>query len=351
MKLDPLQGMMLVIVFSLMLGLGAVLTPAKFMETLKDKDGKWNLKPVLIGLLCQVVLMPLLAFSIAKMFNVSDEQGLSMVMIGATPGGSTSNLFTYYSYSDLALSITMTTISNLLALGTLPFNIWLYGREFPVPQAGSDDTSTAEIPFLYIVVTVFVTVILPVSLGLLVRQKSPTWAERCETFSKYVGIIFILVAIVYGLVDNKEILSMGWKFWVSAIFMLPLGSGLGYAFSRFSGLEADQSRTVALETGIQNTTLTLLIIVLNYPRGNAAEKKLQDDLVAFPLMFSLFLVLTAAILTMFFAVTASPEDKAKHRPAYKSSEDATKAGGSASQEAKPATQEMELAGKDLGNTL
>ena len=103
--------------------------------------------------------------------------------------------------------------------------------------------------------------------------------------------------------------------WISAILLLPCGASLGYGLSVLSGLSAKAARTVALETGIQNTTLTIAVIVFAYPRGEEgdvgyeAAKDLQDKLLAFPLMFSLFLIITACLMTLLFRHIASEEDK------------------------------------------
>jgi predicted Na+-dependent transporter len=99
---DALQLLMVGVVFCLMLGLGSTVKPS-------DVTGlRHNPKPAAIGFISQFIFMPLMAFCLAKILDVPDTMGLSMILIGCTPGGSTSNLFTYFSRGDVGLSIAMT---------------------------------------------------------------------------------------------------------------------------------------------------------------------------------------------------------------------------------------------------
>jgi len=121
---DALSVLLGFIVSLLMLGLGSTTSIKDFKHQLK------NWPAPAIGFLCQVVIMPLLAYGAANAFDLSDPISLSIVAIGATPGGSTSNLFAKWSAGDLPLSITMTVCSNLLSFGTLPGLLALYGSQY-----------------------------------------------------------------------------------------------------------------------------------------------------------------------------------------------------------------------------
>ena len=121
---DVLQVLMVGVVFTLMLGLGSTVRVSDLLAIKK------NPKAPLIGFICQFVLMPLCAYALAKIVGVTDEQGLSMVLVGCTPGGSTSNLFTFFSRGDLPLSIVMTVISNSAAFFMMPLLLLIYGPAF-----------------------------------------------------------------------------------------------------------------------------------------------------------------------------------------------------------------------------
>ena len=291
---DVLQLFMVAVVVFLMLGLGATVTWETFTGIVKAPKGP------LIGMFCQFGCMPLLSFSLAKILGVSNLTGLSMVMVGCTPGGVTSNLFTYFSRGDVTLSIAMTVMSNSLAFGMMPLLLYIYGTSFT--------TDTVKIPYANLIVGLFLT-LFPAAIGMLVLKKNPPVAKKLEKIASILGMIFILVAGVQGVRDNLDLLTSGWKLWFAAVLMCPMGTAIGYCLAKLGKMEPRQCRTVALETGIQNTTLTIAIIMLSFPKGDVAVDgeeggKLKDDIhsetVAFALMYTLFLIVTSAMVSFVF---------------------------------------------------
>ncbi|GMI45092.1 hypothetical protein TrCOL_g10288 [Triparma columacea] len=284
---DTLQILMIGVVFFLMLGLGSTVRISDLTAI------KSNPKGPIIGFISQFLLMPLCAFALAKAVNVTDEQGLSMVLIGCTPGGSTSNLFTYFSRGDLPLSIAMTVISNAAAFFMMPLLLLIYSPAF----TGDD----IEIPYAQIFLGLLV-VLFPVAIGMVILAKKPDVAAKLEKFASVLGALFILAAIVAGCLQNKDLFTSGWKLWFCSIVMLPFAASFGYGLSTLAKLPKKQRRTIALETGIQNTTLTIAIIILSYPTSDTdpSKEELQKDVLAFPLMFSLFLVLSACVISFIF---------------------------------------------------
>jgi len=95
--------------------------------------------------------------------------------------------------------------------------------------------------------------------------------------------------------------------WIASILMLPLGTTSGYTLSKLSKCTPKQCRTIALETGIQNSTLTIAIIMLSFPGGTEAEDQQQQDVLAFALMYTFFLIVTATITTLGFAKYSQEE--------------------------------------------
>lgn len=288
---DVLQIFMILLVFCLMLGLGSTVRPQNIKDVIK------NPKAPAIGFVSQFILMPFTAWAMAKALGVPDTHGLSMILIGCTPGGSTSNLFTYFSRGDLPLSIAMTVVSNTAAFFMMPLLLLILGPSFT-----SDDV---EIPYASIFVGLLV-VLIPVGLGMVVLQKNEGVAKKLEKFASALGTIFIAAAIVAGIVQNPHLFTSGWKLYFSAILMLPCAAGFGYGIATLAGLPNKQRRTIFLETGIQNTTLTIAIITLAYPAGKEgsptkeAEDDLQKDVLAFALMYSLFLIISSCIATFVF---------------------------------------------------
>ena len=105
---------------------------------------------------------------------------------------------------------------------------------------------------------------------------------------------------IISLGSSKELFTSGYKLYLSSIFLAPCGYLAGYGLATLAKLPKRQRRTIALETGIQNSTLTISIIVLSFPEGDAAATQLQRDVLAFALMYSLFLVLSGVIVTYIF---------------------------------------------------
>ena len=151
-------------IFVLMLGMGATLTRKDFGTTLKHPKG------ILIGLLSQFGIMPLLAFTIARIFQLPDLVAISLIMVGATPGGTTSNLFTYYSRGDVSLSISMTVASSIAAIVMMPLLVGLYAQ-------GLD--TNIQVPYAKIAATILIMLI-PVIIGMTVRGKKPSAAKTLE---------------------------------------------------------------------------------------------------------------------------------------------------------------------------
>ncbi len=118
------QGLLGVLLIVLMMGLGSTLTLANFREILRRPKGP------LIGLASQFGWMPLVAFALATLLELPDAMAISLIVVGCTPGGTTSNLFTYYAKADVALSVSMTAISSVAALVMMPLTLTLYSADF-----------------------------------------------------------------------------------------------------------------------------------------------------------------------------------------------------------------------------
>jgi len=295
-----------------MLGLGATTQ----LDEFKKQVHNWPAP--LIGFICQVGVMPLLAFGAAHAFDLSDPIALSIVAIGSTPGGSTSNLFTKWSRGDLPLSITMTVISTVLSFGTLPGLLALYGSSFT--------NDSFQIPFVSILQSLLLVVI-PVAVGVTVRYFSAYWALWCERVGSACGVLFIVAAIIVGSVTEKSIWNAPAGSYVVGALLLLVGACLGYLLAWLFKFPRRQCRTIALETGIQNSTLTITVLTLSFPvDDNDPESKVfLEELLQFPLLYSLFLVIDSLICTGMFHYLAQfdpEEEQAEARLEEKKREEA-----------------------------
>ena len=294
--MDALQLIFGIIVVVLMLGLGAAMSPADFKAALR----MW--KAPLVAVLCQFILMPLISFGIALLLGVTKEQGISMLVVGCSPGGSTSNLFAYYSRADLPLSILATSLSTLLSVGMMPLCMFIYSGPFT-------DESVA-IP-LTSLITPLSLVIGPVVLGMVIRHFSTKIALWMEKAASVLGTLFLLAALVTGVVSNSHLFTDHWKLWIASALLMPVGSTLGYVNARLARLPSKACRTICLETGLQNSTLALTILAFSF--GDTEKFRAVS---VFPLLYSLFLLVDGVLITLLFRFLSrnDPQSSSEKEP-------------------------------------
>ena len=276
-------------IFILMLGMGATLTRKDFANALKRP------KAILIGMLSQFGVMPLLAFGIAKMLGLPDLVAIALIMVGATPGGTTSNLFTYFSRGDVSLSISMTVASSLASIVMMPLLVGLY--------VTSLDTGIA-VPLGKIIATI-VIVLLPVFIGMAVRGKSLSKARILEKTGSVFGILIIVFLIGSFVFREIEVLKNTGGAIYGGVALLCFGGFLfGYFCSRALGLNQRKSRTVSLETGIQNTPLTMAIIISSFPKAD------HPQMMILPLIYAISIVIYSCVVTLIYRKISAGETAA-----------------------------------------
>ncbi len=272
------QAGLALMIFIIMLGMGATIRPSEFKTVLTAP------KALSIGLLCQFGLMPVIALCLALTFNLPAAIALSLIMVGATPGGTTSNLFTYYARGNVALSVSMTVASTIAAVILMPLAIVVY--------AGQYTSAELQIPYEKIVITLAM-VMVPVVVGMFVLSKSEKAAKVLERTSSVLGVVLIAALIVKFMLRNTELLlSTPLSVITAAILLGLVGFLLGYWLARLLGLNNVESRTVSLETGIQNTPLTIAVIALSFAPGPQ-----QDEMLLLPAFYAVFIVLTSLIVS------------------------------------------------------
>jgi BASS family bile acid:Na+ symporter len=240
----------------------------------------------LIGLLSQYGWMPLIAFGLAKTLGLPDDMAIALIVVGCTPGGTTSNLFTYFAGADVALSVTMTAISTIVAVVAMPALLYVYSSAYT--------SATLRIPYGNVVSTLAVMLV-PMGLGMLVRARAPAAARVVERIGGLAGIAVLLLLIGSALVHNLDLLRATTATMFGAAFGLgALGFGLGWLGARAAGLGAPQRRAVAFETGIQNSPLALGILVASFTGEQQAR------MLWLPLLYALLVLISASGLTLVF---------------------------------------------------
>jgi BASS family bile acid:Na+ symporter len=283
------QNLMVAMVFAIMFGLGAGLTPRDFKLAIKRP---WGL---VIGWLTQFGIMPLLAFTLIIIFlwqlpmEYAAPVALGALLMGSVPAGTTSNIFTYFSKGNLALSVIMTTNSTLWAILMTPLVLALYGRVLFA------DNEEFQIPITNIVITLFLLLI-PVVGGMLIRRYSANIGAFLELIGGFFGLFFIVFLLVTWVPRNWELLAATpWQTYTVAIGLGLFGIAIAFTIAKLLKLHPMNVRTIALETGIQNGPLALAIVLLTF--GGTPNVGL---ILIVPALYSLFIVLVSTAVTFWF---------------------------------------------------
>jgi len=284
------QNLLVGLVFVIMFGLGAGLTPRDFKLAIKRPSG------LIIGFVTQFGIMPVLAYVLCLVFlfqlapEVAIPLSIGALLMGAVPAGTTSNMFTYFSKGNLALSVMMTTNSTLWAIIMTPLALAIFGNLLFAGQ-----NSEYQIPITNIVVTLAILLI-PVVLGMTIRRYSANIGAVLELMGGFFGLFFIVFLVATWVPRNWALLtSTAWQTYVVAIGLGLFGIAIAYGISKAIRLHPANARTIALETGIQNGPLAIAIILLTFS-GNPDI----GLILIVPALYSLFIVLISTVVTFIF---------------------------------------------------
>ena len=278
-----------IFVVTIMFGLGAGLTPKDFGLALRRP---WGL---VIGWLTQFGIMPLVTYLliISVLLPFSSTEGMILVALGAlimgsVPAGTTSNLFTYFSKGNLALSVTMTVNSTLWAFIMTPAALFLYSNFL-----GLDESLSIEFSELALVIF---GLIVPVGLGMLLRRLSANIGAVLELIGGALGLLFIPFLIIIWVPRNWQLLmTTEWPTYAVAIGMGLVGITVAYYLTKLFRMHPMNARTVALETGINNGPLAIAVIIAVY-----IDNPGIDQILLVPALYSLFIVLISTAVTLVF---------------------------------------------------
>jgi bile acid transporter len=279
------------LVFVIMFGLGSGLTPKDFKLALRRPQG------LIIGWLTQFGIMPLVAYLLIVTLLFQDAipreyaipVALGALLMGAVPAGTTSNIFTYFSKGNLALSVVMTTNATLWAILMTPLALLFYGG---LLAANNPDL---EIPIRNIVLTLAILLV-PVMFGMLIRRYSPNTGALLELMGGFFGLFFIVFLMVTWVPRNWNLLtSTPWQVYAVSIGLGLFGITIAYIIAKLIRVHPANARTIALETGIQNGPLAIAIITVTFSGSPAL-----GEIMLVPAMYSLFIVIVSTIVTIFF---------------------------------------------------
>ncbi len=275
-----LTGVILPIsLFIIMLGMGMTLVIDDFKRVLIYP------KAVSIGLLGQLIILPIVGFSIANFFTMSPELAVGIMILAACPGGVTSNVIAHIAKGDTALSITLTAISSIVTVVSIPLII-----SFSLSHFGTTGENF-NLPVSKTMATLFVITLLPVSIGMLIRAKAENFAVQTESgFNRFATITFIALVIIIVYTDRAQIFKAIQQTGIPSLLLNVGMMFIGYLLAKMFLLDARQTKTITLEVGVQNTTLSFVI----------AGTILNNATYALPAaIYSLFMYASAAAFILF----------------------------------------------------
>lgn len=246
-RVSPLTDYIPLLLGIIMFGMGLTLRPADFGLVLRRP------RAVLLGLCAQFLIMPLAAWSVSTALGLSGALLVGMVLVGAAPGGTASNVIVYLAKGDVALSVTLTSMATMLAPVLTPLLVlWLAGSDLPV---GFWDlfSSIAQI------------VLIPVIAGIVVRAAARRYVERVLPYLPLVSVsgIVVTVAAIVG-ANQDKVLTSGALLVLAVVLHNGIGLLLGYLAGKVGRLDESARRAVSVEVGMQNSGLAASLATAHF---------------------------------------------------------------------------------------
>lgn len=242
--------------FIIMLGMGLGLTLNDFKRVFIQP------KAVIIGLIAQLIVIPLIGFLLATIFPLSPELAVGVMILAACPGGPTSNMMTYLIGGNVALSITLTAMSSLITVFTIPLVVNLAMQNF------MKEAVALQLPFVKTVIQIAAITFIPVTIGMLLHNYAPQVAAKVEKSVKWLSLFF-LGLIIAGLLlkERDNVLSFFFQVGGVTLTLNLLTMALGYTIATLAKLDRSSAKAITVEVGIQNGTLAIAVAttLLNSP--------------------------------------------------------------------------------------
>ncbi|XP_022082277.1 ileal sodium/bile acid cotransporter-like [Acanthaster planci] len=261
--------------------MAAKVEPRELWERIKPPWG------IIIGMLCQFILMPPVAFTLAKCFDMSGASAVGLVLVGTCPGGFFSNIEVLLLDGDLVLSLAMTTFSTFLAVGMMPLNLLIYAQPF------IDGDGRLETPFRELLIQLC-GLVLPLVIGVPFFYKFPKARKFCLKLVKPFTFLLMVLGVVLYIPAQYYVFFGDWKVWVTSSIVTLIGAFLGMAVARIVNFNYHTSITIAIETGCQNTLLAVSVAKLFYVAP-------ESDVVAvIPLLIAIVSGIEGFVIVFFY---------------------------------------------------
>ena len=232
----------------IMLALGLGLTGQDFLRVAKQP------KDFLVGLICQLILLPIIAFLLLKIFNLPLEIALGVMIIAAAPGGVTSNVLTKFANGDVALSISLTAIISLISIISVPFIVFKSAELLEVTEISK------EISMIGISMKMFLVVTLPVIIGMLIRKFATNVVmSKSQLIERISVFLFVIVFAAIWVEEWENIMGYIKQAGLITLVLNIVMMFIGYYVAKFLASGVSQRKSISLECGLQNGTLAVFV--------------------------------------------------------------------------------------------
>jgi BASS family bile acid:Na+ symporter len=260
----------------IMFGMGLSLVKSDFTRLFQ------NPKAILIGLLNQIILLPIIAYVLVVLLGVGADIAIGIMILAACPGGPTSNLITFLAKGDAGLSVSLTVANSLITIFTIPFVV-----DFALGQF-LEASEMIHIDKLQTIIQIFAIVIVPISLGMLLKQRKPVFADKMNKPVKIASAV-VLFLVIIGLVLKKkeDLIPYLQQAGLAALLLNLTTMTIGFITAKLAKLNVKQSLTISVESGIQNGTMAIAI---------ASGILMNENYAIAPAVYSLIMFLTGGIV-------------------------------------------------------
>ena len=232
----------------IMLALGLGLTGQDFLRVAKQP------KDFLVGLICQLILLPIIAFLLLKIFSLPLEIALGVMIIAAAPGGVTSNVLTKFANGDVALSISLTAIISLISIISVPFIVFKSAELLEVQEISK------EISMIGISMKMFLVVTLPVLIGMLIRKFATNFVmSKSQLIERISVLLFVIVFAAIWVEEWQNIMGYIKQAGLITLVLNIVMMFIGYYVAKFLASGVAQRKSISLECGLQNGTLAVFV--------------------------------------------------------------------------------------------
>ncbi len=271
-----------VCIFLIMMGMGLSLIPNDFKRVIKHP------KAVSVGLLNQLICLPLIGFALANIMGLEPEYAVGVMLLVLCPGGTTSNMFSHLAKGDVALSVTMTAVASLITVFTIPVVLNLSLDHF------MGQGNEFQLPIITTMISLMKLTIVPIAIGMMIKHYFSNFADSSQIYVSRFGILFLTLLMIFLTYIQQDIVVPALIAAGPVSLILNLSTmALGYYSSKWMKLNRAQSTSITIEVGLQNSTLSMfmaLTLLANYKMSFT------------PAIYTLVMLFTAGILVRILRV-------------------------------------------------